>query len=61
MTGRDPNKIRTEYVYPPIPTRLFDWCATYDGYEPGEPIGWGGTKESAIRDLLNEFPPENAE
>ena len=55
--GRDLNKIRTENVFPPIPTRLFDWCATYDGYEPGDPIGWGATKDAAIKDLLDEFPP----
>ncbi len=48
-------KIRTEFVYPPIPIRDFDYCAvdddTYDG--EGCPIGYGPTKEAAKADLLN--------
>lgn len=54
-------KIKTEYVYPPIPLRAFDWCAyddnTYDG--PGSPIGWGPTEEAAIADLLEGVVIEN--
>lgn len=46
-----PKKILTDYVYPPIPLRQFDWSAVYDGYEPGEPIGWGVTEALAIQDL----------
>lgn len=50
-------KIRTEYVYPPIPIRDFDWSAvdddTYDG--PGCPIGSGRTKQEAIDDLLEQI------
>lgn len=50
-------KIRTEYVYPPIPIRAFDWSAvdddTYDG--PGCPVGWGYTEEQAIADLLEQI------
>lgn len=46
-----PRKIITEYVRPPIPTALFDWCAFYDGYEPGDAIGWGVTENLAIEDL----------
>lgn len=46
-------KIKTEHVYPSIPTRAFDWSAydddTYDG--PGSLIGYGPTKEAAIADL----------
>lgn len=45
-------RIRTEHVCPPIPTRQFDWRATLDGYEPGDPIGEGPTEESAVADLL---------
>lgn len=49
-------KIRTEYVYPPIPIRQFDWSAvdddTYDG--PGCAIGYGPTEEAAIKDLLQQ-------
>lgn len=50
-------KIRTNYVYPPIPIRDFDWSAvdddTYDG--PGCPIGSGPTEEAAIKDLLEQI------
>lgn len=50
-------KISTEYVYPPIPDRRFDWCATdddtYDG--AGSPIGWGSTEQEAIADLLEQL------
>jgi hypothetical protein len=50
-------KIRTEYVYPPIPVRDFDWSAvdddTYDG--PGSPIGTGATEQAAIADLLQQI------
>jgi hypothetical protein len=47
-------KVRTHFVYPPIPTRNFDWCATFDGYEPGDPIGYGYTEEAAVVDLLEQ-------
>lgn len=50
-------KIRTENVYPPIPIRDFDWSAvddnTYDG--EGCPIGWGGTEQAAINDLIEQL------
>lgn len=42
----------TNYVYPPIPPRQFDWCAYRDGDEECGPVGWGATKEAAITDLL---------
>jgi len=44
-------KIVTEYVNPPIPDRSFDWSATLDSYEPGDPIGRGETEAEAIADL----------
>lgn len=44
-------KIRTDFVYLPIPIRDFDWCATLDGYEPGDPYGEGPTEAAAIADL----------
>jgi len=47
-------RIITEYVYPPIPKRDWDWAATRDGYEPGDPIGRGPTEDAAIRDLLDQ-------
>lgn len=50
----DRRKIITDHVYPPIPVRQFDWSATFDGYEPGEPHGHGATERDAINDLLDE-------
>lgn len=46
-------KINTEFVYPPIPVRMFDWCATFEDYdgESDSPIGWGITEQQAIEDL----------
>lgn len=50
-------KIKTEYVYPPIPMRNFDWSAidedTYNG--PGSPIGFGRTRAIAVEDLLEQI------
>lgn len=54
--------INTSYDPPPIPIRKFDWRATLDGYDPGEPdgegsyhggdpIGYGATKEEAVAEL----------
>lgn len=48
-------RIRTDYIYPPIPVRSFDWQATGDGYEPGCPIGHGATEREAIEDLLDQM------
>ena len=45
-------KIRTEYVCPPVPARNFDWRATFDGYEGGDPCGYGQTEADAVQDLL---------
>jgi hypothetical protein len=36
-----------------IAERTF-WCATFDGYKPGDPIGRGRTKEAAVADLLEQ-------
>lgn len=47
-------RIRVEYAHPPIPPRAFDYTATFDGYEPGDPIGSGPTAYDAILDLLAE-------
>ena len=55
-------KIKTHYVYPPIPIRNFDWSAvdddTYDG--PGSPIGYGRTEQDAIDDLLDQIAERKA-
>lgn len=53
-------KIRTEFVYPPIPDRSFDWVATdddtYDGAEDSHcPIGFGATEQEAIDDLISQL------
>jgi hypothetical protein len=63
-------KIRTEFVYPPVPFRDCDWSAVdYDNYEPGCPIGRGRTEQEAIEDLQQQIEdsheptetPENVE
>jgi hypothetical protein len=44
----------TQYVYPPIPIRQFDWCAYLDFGEydvESGPYGWGRTEAEAILDL----------
>jgi hypothetical protein len=46
------DRIITHFEYPPIPIRSFDWSAVRDGYEGGDLVGWGKTKEEAIADLL---------
>jgi hypothetical protein len=51
-------KVNTSHVHPPIPVRDFDWSATFDGYEPGGPIGWGRTEEEAIADLRQKREDE---
>lgn len=48
-------KIRTEHWPKPIPTDQFDWSAVADGYEPGDPIGYGKTEQDAIDDLLEKL------
>lgn len=50
--------ILTEYLYPPIPIRQFDWSAidddTYSG-DPADPIGYGATEQAAIDNLLQQL------
>ena len=48
--------IRTSFIYPPIPTRQFDYCAWYDdeGEEAGR-YGQGATELEAIEDLKYRF------
>jgi hypothetical protein len=47
-------KIKTRFINPPIPIRSFDWEATRDGYDKGDPIGFGRTEELAKADLLEQ-------
>ena len=45
--------IITSFAYTPIPSRNFDWSATFANYEPGELVGWGSTADEAISHLLD--------
>ena len=47
-------KIETQYVNPPIPINNFDWQATYEGYDEGDPVGHGATEQAAIEDLIEK-------
>lgn len=49
MTER---KIIVEFGNPPIPSRNFDYNAVFDGYEPGDLVGYGATEEAAKADLI---------
>ncbi len=55
MSKYDHYTILLNNIYPPIPNRRFDWQATLDGYEPGEPIGYGETKLKALEDLIDQI------
>ena len=46
-----PRKIKTTYDPPPIPMRQFDWSATFEDYDLGDPIGHGATEKDALIDL----------
>jgi hypothetical protein len=50
--------IRTTFAHPPIPARNCDWHATREGYEPGDPAGWGRTEQEAVADLLEKEAAE---
>lgn len=45
--------IVTTRIAPPIPSQRFDWMATREDYEPGEPIGRGATEREAVEDLFD--------
>jgi hypothetical protein len=45
-------RIVTDHVFPPVPSRSFDWCAYYEGEEEKQSYGWGRTEEEAVADLL---------
>lgn len=46
-------KIVTDFSYPPIPLRQFDWIAWFDGQEDGAQ-GTGPTEQEAIDDLKSQ-------
>ena len=37
-----------------IASPRFDYCATFEGYEPGDPVGYGSTREAAETDLMEQ-------
>lgn len=47
--------IFVDFIHPPIPLRSFDYAATSDGYEPGDPIGYGATRDEAAQDLIDQL------
>lgn len=55
-------KIRTDYIYPPIPDRRFDWQAYRDDDEPNDNgsmvCGHGRSEQEAIDDLLDQLGGE---
>jgi hypothetical protein len=47
-------RIRTSCIYPPIPSREYDWSAWVDGHEESR-SGYGPTREAAIFDLIEQL------
>lgn len=45
-------KILTQFVYPPIPIRCYDWEAIREGYDEGDPVGYGSTEQEAVEALI---------
>jgi hypothetical protein len=50
--------IIVEYVNPPIAFRGADYCATFENYEPGDPVGRGYNKREAIISLMEAIDAE---
>jgi len=48
-------KIITNYLFPPIPDRNFDWHATIEGREEKGINGFGATEQEAIEDLKEQL------
>ena len=46
--------IRAYYDPKPVPDTSHDWVAYFDGFQPGEPIGYGATRDAAVAALLSE-------
>ncbi len=51
-------QIQTEFVYPPIPVRCFDWVAYFTDFGEDSPQGTGATEAEAIANLLDEMDGE---
>ena len=45
--------IVVSFYAPPIPWRGADYCAVRDGYDEGDPMGYGETEEEAIEALIS--------
>ncbi len=54
-------KIVTKHIFPPIPTRMVDWSAHYDGEEEAGNYGWGATEAEAIADFVENYQEEHDE
>lgn len=55
-------QIVTWHEYPPIPDRRWDWGAHGDNYcGEGSPIGWGPTREAAVKEYLLEVSDDELE
>jgi len=48
-------KLVTDYVFPPIPDRCYDWIAYIDGDEEKREYGWGKTEAEAIQDWRDQY------
>lgn len=48
-------KVWIEFVFPPIPTRQFDFCAYLDGDEESGPHGYGSSLYIALCSLIQEL------
>ena len=46
------NPIVVTFYAPPIPWRGADYCATRDGYDYLDPLGYGETEAEAVAALL---------
>ncbi len=59
IKAADRGKVNIRFVYPPIPLRQFDWCATFDNDEPDDDgnmlAGYGKTEAEALEDLLTTY------
>ena len=56
-------KLRTDFIYPPIPDRRWDWQVISDDYEPYSHsehgiVGSGPTEFDAIVDWLIQWEPQ---
>jgi len=51
-------EVKTQHIFPPIPSRNWDWCA-YDDNRPDRVVGWGRTEKEAIADFFLIIEEEN--